>query len=140
MLNFTNWVQWQNRATLGKMLNHQGIYMLAHFDEGPPKAVSMTQEIIYVGVAGKTAGSVQAIANRLNAFDRAASGKTARHSGGKSYFRQFKGIQSNLYVAVNPVNRANQVEKACYILKMERILIWRYVHRFRHGLPICNSE
>jgi len=140
MLNFTNWVCWKDRDLLGDPLNEQGLYLLAHFDAGPPDMIELTREIIYVGIAGKTANSRITIKRRLHSFNRSASGKNAPHSGGKKYFSQFGNIRSNLYVAVSAAMKKKGIERSCHLLMMERILIWRYVQRFEGKHPICNSE
>lgn len=140
MLKFTNWVKWASRGQLGNALDEQGLYMLAHLLDEPYQIETMVPEIIYIGLAGKKGSGQKKLRERLHQFNVAANGGSAPHSGGKKYYRQFGGIQSYLYVTVNPVTHITGIEKACYLLMMERILIWRYVRKFGGQRPICNSE
>ena len=140
MLNFTNWIRWADRGQSGEVLDAKGLYMLAQFDDESPNVVEIVPAIIYIGIAGKKGTGCKTLEKRLHQFNAAANGSPVPHSGGKKYYKHFGGIQPNLYVAVSPVTQEKDIERSCYLLMMERILIWRYVHKFGGNRPFCNSE
>lgn len=139
MLNFSRWVEWENKDMLGDSLNEQGLYMLAHFEHNVPETVDLVPEIVYIGITGKKDTSDKTLRKRLSEFNSVVNGNAENHSGGKTYFRKFGGIQPNLYITVSAEKSRKGLERACYLLMMERILIWRFVRKFCKR-PTCNSE
>lgn len=110
---FKNWVRF-GRHSDSPEAALPGVYLLAHFEGEPHKALGPTlSEIVYIG---ETTG--QALAKRLYAFSRSAFSAQLAHSGGSTYSERFlegrsvSGPPEDLYVALYGVNEKPELSKA----------------------------
>lgn len=99
---FSPWASWNERQTLADGLGHRlvsyaGVYLLAHFADGPPlgPANYLDDAIVYVGMS-------RYLARRLGQFEGSVAKKTG-HSGGHSYRDAHGALSPHLHVALLPV-------------------------------------
>lgn len=127
VVTFSRWVPWAMRETL-RDIDTSGVYLISHFQEAPDnQADPLAQEIVYIG---ETHG--QTLRIRWCQFCISASTGRTGHSGGRTYFRKYCGIRSDLHVAACLVQKA-------YTVQVESRLIREYRDRWERR-PVCNSK
>ncbi|MFC1580079.1 hypothetical protein ACFL4N_04135 [Thermodesulfobacteriota bacterium] len=135
-IGFSRWKQWGDRDSLNEALNFPGIYLLAHYQRwqsGPAKP--LTSRVVYIGETCK-----QTLKRRLNQFENSGFSGKPGHSGGRTYWKKFKGKTSaQLFVAVLPVKLINVDIRPYFIRYVERKLIWEYARKY-NSPPLCNLK
>ena len=98
MLQFSDWVIWQQRDTIPN-INKPGVYILAKYEPSkvPHPVDPMDEKIICVG---KT---TRGLKNRLNEFNGAAFSNGAPHAEGYTYKERFGSDSNGLYVSICPI-------------------------------------
>lgn len=135
-IEFTPWIAWVDRDFL-KGANDKGVYLLAHFPEGPPTgpASSLNANLVYIG---ETHG--QTLLIRWRQFARSANTGERGHAGGITYHDTFGQIQENLYVACySPPQMDNPRCRTFFIRYTEAYLVWRYVTEHEPD-GLCNRH
>ncbi len=113
-VEFCEWRKWPHdgvfvadeKCSLGK----SGVYIIAHFDKGPPSGTPdfLCKDVIYAGETGYR------FAKRLHAFHLSAFEEKYGHSGGNSYRKVFgRDRLAQLHFAIAPVEicRLNEKDK-----------------------------
>lgn len=135
-VKFSPWVRWKDRETLAG-IQGSGVYLLAHYKRPPSGSANpKTSKIIYIGETTK-----QTLKKRLEDFNRAAfKCNTPRHSGGKTYSKQFGKKKINqLFVAVFAPDVQNSPLGPFFIQYLERRLLLHYVIKWKNKLA-CNIK
>lgn len=133
-ISFSPWTRWAERGAV-KNAHLPGVYLLALFDEPPPRQVDpLLEDIIYVGET--TEGS---LLGRWQQFNRAAFEGKPGHSGGLIYHETFGDTGENLYVAAFIPEGLSREMRSLYIRYIERKLVWEWA-RYQEGPPICNVK
>lgn len=131
-LRFSQWTRWENRNNLPE-ISFPGLYIIAHRQRGSRlMANPQSKRVIYIG---QTCG--QTLLRRLRQFNRSATDGRRSHAGGRSYFGEFGGVQSEMYVAVLPVKKGSELDRRSYIQGLEAFLRSNYARRWGK-LPVCN--
>ena len=146
---FTPWVPWASRLTLGcpwpneRLHIYGGVYLLAHFPDGPPGGAAnyLDPSTVYVGEGGH-------LKSRWNQFDRAARGGDG-HSGGTSYIAEYGSPRADLHVAAVGVwfsddetaNKPDEKWTTFYRLHVEHHILWALlVARNDGGVSLLNKR
>ena len=94
---FSQWMPFSQRSDAldqwgYRMVDYPGVYLLAHFPDGPPEGPADFHHdaIIYVGLS-------KDLAARLYAFERSMDGRYG-HAGGTSYHEHFGAQQPGLHL------------------------------------------
>jgi hypothetical protein len=130
---FSSWYRWNDRTQIdGCRL--PGIYVLANWQRAPTQAANpLSQNVIYIGETCS-----QSLSSRWRQFDRSARGGRG-HSGGKTAFKQFGILGTDLFVAALPISHPREALRNAYIRFIERKLLLDYVLRWGN-LPQCNQK
>ena len=129
---FSQWCRWPDRADYPDV-DACGIYLLGHFDRRPRgTADPASGGVIYIGETRTS------FTKRWKRFHRSASTEKWAHSGGRTYFRKFSGVRSDLYVAALPVRDLAGRDLKILVKLYESKLLCDYL--LKHGrLPACNT-
>ncbi len=136
-ISFTPWTRWADR-NLVKNAHLPGVYLLAHWDDGPPSRVDpLSQEIVCIGET--TEGSLM---GRWQQFNRAAFEGKPGHSGGMVYHETFGDGEEDaerLYVAAFVPEGLSRELRSLFIRYVERKLVWEWARRWGSA-PVCNAK
>jgi hypothetical protein len=136
-ITFTPWTAWPDRK-LVKNAHLPGVYLLALFDDAPPRnADSISRELVYIGATADNS-----LMHRWQQFHRAAFEGKPGHSGGLT-FHEIYGDESEytsrLYISAFVPEGLSRELRTLFILYVERKLLWEYARRWE-APPICNTR
>jgi len=132
-VSFTPWTPWQNRS-LVRNAHLPGVYLLAHWDAGPPSAVDpQAQAIVYVGET-----TDQSLLGRWQQFHRAAFEGKPGHNAGLLYRDTFGDAGETLYVSSFTPESLSREMRTLYIRHLAHKLIWEWALRWA-APPDCNA-
>lgn len=133
---FSAWAPWSKRNDL-EIASGPGVYVLGHtnppqFDKAGADPIAKT--VLYIG---ETTGNT--LQGRWRQFQRAVTGGTAPHAGGKTYGKKFGAAKlEELAVAGFRPSAVEDRELPLAIKFVERWLLWRYAREWG-VLPACNK-
>lgn len=136
MPSFTEWKPWGNREDFEFIKEKPGIYLLSKF-KSPNQAtnpVPSNENVVYIGETCD-----QTLWKRLNDFQNSATTGNPAHAGGETYFSEFGGNISDLFVSIRPYGERKNPVDAAYIRCVERYAIWVYAQTYGM-LPRCNKK
>ncbi len=134
---FKFWHPWSSRYEIDDGYGHKvhqypGVYLLAHFTERPPEGPVdyLHDNIVYVGEGSW-------LRRRWKQFEASALHGLLGHSGGHSYYAEFKSSHwKELYVAALPIwfgeetlPRSAEDWTQMYRLYVERRILWELTVR-----------
>jgi hypothetical protein len=133
-VSFTPWTPWHSRNTI-RNAHLPGIYLLAHWDAGPPSHVdSQAQAIVYIGET-----TDQSLLGRWQQFHRAVFDGKPGHRDGLVYRNTFGDEGETLHVSAFVPEGLPREMRALYIRYISHKLIWGWAQRWGSA-PICNSR
>ncbi|MEA2575315.1 MAG: hypothetical protein QOH93_2613 [Chloroflexia bacterium] len=137
LITFTPWTSWPDR-NLVKNAHLPGVYLLALFDDVPPRAADpLSRDLVYIG---ETADN--SLMHRWQQFHRAAFEGKPGHSGGLA-FHEIYGDEpeyaSRLYVSAFVPEGLSRELRTLFILYVERKLLWDWARKWE-APPVCNTR
>lgn len=147
---FYGWLPWSEvKAGNHLAFDEAGTYLLAHFIEGPPSTVDLTEkEIFYVG---ETHGRTRTLRARLADFGRSAGFSGGPQNGHYAAFRypelaSKSGLESlrgtaHLYIALCPFPRDKfpLAARGVFPGLIEATVLWHYTNAHKR-LPFLNNS